>query len=370
MNRKRNARGVLVGASLLLAVPCASRAQEVANPVLSGTAFVGDSLMRSGTVVLHYLTGGGQGQLDSMRLSPAGTFSFALPGVPDPGRSDVYFASVRHDGVLYFGPAITAAVQLDSLYEVHTYDTLVAPAGGATLAVQSRSIFFEPDSAGWRVTDLFQLRNDASRTIVTRPDGRVWSHPLPIEARDVSTGEGELAVDAADFENGQLVVRAALPPGERLFVVRYRVESPIIDIPNAQTAEAIDVLIREPAPPLEVEGLTLLDRIELEAGSTYIRFTGTEIGAPVIRITESRQAKPPPVQWAAVLLAFVFAGAGLMVLRSGSHSAPVPVLDRNALLLAVARLDEAFEDAHATPEQRRTYERRRTELLRQIRRAG
>ena len=331
--------------------------------------------------MLHHLTQGTQGELDSLAIGADGTFSFRLPRVPDPARSDVYFASIRHDGVLYFGPAITAPIQLDSLYEVHAYDTLVAPPGGAAVAIQSRSIFFEPDTVGWRVTDLFQIRNDEPRTIVTQAGGLVWSHPLPAGIRNVSTGEGELALDAASYENGDLVVRAALPPGERLFVLRYHVDSPFITIPNSQPAEALDVLIREPAPAVDVEGLELLDRIELEAGSTYLRYTGVDVTAPSVRIVETEVQGPPPVEWISVMLAFVLAGAGLLILRHRPGGSPpgtpvpagpraVPALDREALLLEIARLDEDFEARENTPEQVAAYRQRRAELLRRVRAAG
>jgi hypothetical protein len=359
---------------VLVALFCAGpvAAQVPAAPILEGTAFVGDDAMSAGTVILHHLTEGTQGELDSLTVGADGRFSFALPSVPDPERSDVFFASVRHDGVLYFGPAITTGVQLDSVYEIHAYDTLLAPSEGLPVALQSRSVFFEPDSADWRVTDLFQVRNDESRTIVARPGGRVWSHSLPAEARDITAGEGELAFDAAQAEDGELVVRAALPPGERLFVVRYRVDTPALSIPVDRPAEAMDVLVREPAPPLEVEGLELLDRIELEEGSTYLRFAGTDVAGPAVRITRSEEQGPPEVQWAAAVLALVLTGAGLLILRA-PRTAPsrAPVApDREALLFQIARLDEGFDLENASPDARKVYERKRAELIRQVRAAG
>lgn len=365
----RLVRRALTAIALLASLAQPAATQELATATLQGTVYVGDAAMPGGTVVLHHLSEDTQGELDSMAIAPDGTFSFQLRGVPDPERGDVYFASVRHDGVLYFGPAITTAVQLDSLYAVHAYDTLLAPVEGAPLALQSRSIFFEPDSVGWRVTDLFQIRNDEPRTIVARSGGRVWSHPMPNGVRDVSTGEGELALDAASYEDGELVVRAALSPGERIFVVRYWVDSPILSIPNGQPVEAMDVLLREPAPAVTVEGLELLDRIELEAGSTYLRFTAADVTAPSVRIVETEDSGPPPVEWAAVLLALVLGAAGLLVLRSGvptaSPAASAPT--REALLTEIARLDEQFESGTPDAAERRVYERRRADLLRQVR---
>ena len=354
----------------LAATPSHALAQVPADALLEGTVYLGDSVMTEGTVVLHHLSEGAQGELDSLAIGEDGAFRFPLPGVPDPTRSDVFFASVRHHGVLYFGPAITTAVELDSIYEIHAYDTLLAPPEGVDVPLQSRSVFFEPDSAGWRVTDLFQVRNDEPRTIVARSGGRVWSHPLPEEARDATAGEGEMAFDAAQIEDGELVVRAALPPGERLFVVRYRVDSPLIDIPNPGEAEAVDILVREPAPPLEVEGLELTDRVEIEAGSTYLRFTGTDVAMPTLSIVETETSGRPRVEWAAVVLALVLAGAAVLLLRPGRGSSspePRPAVDRNALLLRVARLDEEFDRPGLSGAEREEYRRRRADLLRRIR---
>jgi hypothetical protein len=364
--------GCLVVVSSWL-TPAAVHAQVPADARLEGTVHLGDSLMREGTVVLHHLSDGAPGRLDSLAIAGDGTFAFPLPNVPDPTRNDVFFASVRHQGVLYFGPAITTALELDSIYEIHAYDTLLAPVEGVELPLQSRSVFFEPDSAGWRVTDLFQVRNDEPRTIVARDGGRVWSHPLPAEAQEARAGEGELSPDAAEVANGELVVRAALSPGERVFVVRYRVDSPLISIPNASVAENVDVLVREPAPPIVVEGLELIDRVEIEAGSTYLRFGGTDVTAPLLRLVETEASGRLRVEWAAVVLALVLAAAAVLLLRPGRGPSPLDAqtpVDREALLVRVARLDEEFDRPGLTPEEREEYRRRRADLLRRIREAS
>ncbi len=383
-------RGALVCGAVVLIGPTGAWGQIAAEASLGGTVFVGDTVMTDGTVVLHRISDGTQGQLDSLRLGAGGTFAFDLPNVPNPAQSDVFFASVRHHGVLYFGPAITSAAQLDSIYEIHAYDTLLAPAQGVPVALQSRSVFFEPDSVGWRVTDLFQVRNDEPRTVVARSDGRVWSHPMPADARDVTTGEGELAFDAATFEDGELVVRAALPPGERLFVVRYRVDDLEVSVPVGPRTEALDVLLREPAPPLAVDGLELLDRIELEPGSTYLRYSGAELTVPEVSIAPLEETAPPRVEWAAVILALLLTGAALFILRPsarraeagpGSDSAPRrgnaaaptgpiaqrPAASRTALVREIALLDERFEAGSSDEEARRAYQRRRAELIERIR---
>ncbi len=261
--------------------------------MLHGRVMVGDSVLTSGTVVLHHVAEASQGEIDSTRVSGDGTFSFRLPTVPDPGRSEVYFASVRHSGILYFGSPINMAVQLDSLYEIHAYDTLSAPAGGAELPVEVRNLFLEADADRWQVTDLFQLRNDGDRTLVAPEGGFIWRYPLPAGIENPTVAQAEFATGAAAVEDGQLVVRTPLPPGQRLFVIRYDVPDPFLDLPLPGSTETLEILVREPAPPMDAPGLVVGDRVEIEPGSTYRRFSGLNLKDTERPARRSRTAVGP-----------------------------------------------------------------------------
>jgi hypothetical protein len=300
-----------------------------------------------------------------------GSFSIRLPSVPNPALGDLYFASVRHDGVMYFGTAVTAAVQLDSLYEIQAYDTLLAPMEGVPVALEARNIFLEPSGEAWQATDVLQIRNDRDRTVVARQGGRVWSYPLPDAARDVTTGEGEFSPDVATYEGGEFVVRAALPPGERLFVVRYLLDSPEVTIPTPGETEFFDLLVREPAPPLDVEGMELAESVELEVGQTFRRYAAENMTRPTVSIAIGEDRAPPPVHWIAVVLALILATGGLLAFRSFGRPEPVGGGDRRAILVQLARLDDEFErssppSAAAT----REYRRRRAELMRHLKSRG
>jgi hypothetical protein len=361
-------RGGLV---LVLAASLAARegaAQVVAESVLAGRVVVGEGPLSTGTVVLHQINDVTQGEVDSTRVAPDGSFLFHLPGVPNPTRGEIYFASVRHQGVMYFGTAITEAVQLDSLYRIQVYDTLLAPAEGMPVALASRNVFFEPDGELWRITDVFQLRNDLDRTVVARPGGRVWSYPLPATATEVVTGEGEMSADVIVYENGGVVARAALPPGERLFVVRYTLATPEVEIPTPGTTEMFDVLVREPAPPLDIAGLRAAESIELESGGTYRRYAGEDVSAPSLRVTFGEERAPPPVEWVAVVLAVVLAAGGLAAFRRASpRPATARSEPRQSIVLELARLDEDFEGRPSpTAASRQEYQRRRAELMRRL----
>ena len=360
-------------------------AQVEARPVLEGTAFLGDSVMRGATVILHHLSDGAQGELDSTRVDEGGRFRFELPQAPDPARSDVFFASLRHDGVLYFGPAITRVLELDSVYEIRAYDTLLAPPEGLDMTLESRSVFIEPDSGGlWRFTDLFQLHNDRGRTVVARDGGRTWSYPLPEGARDVVAGQGDMRLGEAEYADGVVGLSSAVAPGERLFVVRYRMDSPYVTLPTPGGTSALEVFVREPGPAVDIDGLTPVESIDLEEGGTFRRFAAVDHLAPSVVIAEGTEWRPPPMPWIAATLALLLTGAGLLALwrgtggpleatpsTSGSARGTGRGADRQALLLEIARLDEAFAARRApTRAERRAYERRRSELLTGLRAEG
>ena len=152
-------------AMLVVAAPARTlHAQVEARAILDGSVQLADSALRVGTVVLHRVSDIEQGEIDSTRVSN-GLFSFTLPGIPNPALGDIYFASVRHQGVMYFGPPITQAIDLDSAYVIQVWDTILAPAEGLDVALQSRVLFFDPQGSSWTVTDLFELRNDLDRTV-------------------------------------------------------------------------------------------------------------------------------------------------------------------------------------------------------------
>lgn len=346
-------------------------AQEPVEATLRGRALLGDSVLRRGTVTLHRVSEQAQGEVDSVRVAADGSFSLRLPAIPDPARSDVYFASVRHAGILYFGKAITLPVQLDSLYEIQAYDTLIVPDGGVSLAVQGRSIFLErAEDPGWQAVDLFEVVNDRPGTLVASGDGVVWSHPLPEGVQSAEVTQTDLVGGGAEVREGTLVVTAPIPPGQRLLVVRYRVPDPFLTIPVPTRTEVFEVLVREPGPPLESPALVPGEPAQLDDGAPFRRLSGAGLEGTVVRLAQGRATRQPPVQWLAVTLALLLTGIGLWATRSGS-AAPagrIQATGRQALILEVARLDEDFASrrASATPEERGAYEARRRELLRRI----
>lgn len=345
-------------------------AQVEVEGILQGQVLVGDTAMRSGTVVLHRVSQIEQGEIDSTRVA-GGSFAFRLPALPNPTVGELYFASVRHQGVMYFGPAITEPIQLDSAYQIQAYDTILAPQEGVDLPLEGRIVILEPQGDSWSVLDIFTLHNELDRTIVARAEGRVWHHPLPSAATDV-VSEGEMSPDVIAYEGGGLVVRGAIPPGERMFMVRYSLPSPEVSIPTLDTTAFVEVLVREPAPTLDVGGLAPAGTEEI-AGAQYRAYSGQLVAPPSIDITLAEEVEPPPVQWIAVILAVVLAAGGVVALRARvPRAAAAARTDRRQdLLLEIARLDEDYQREKSPSDAlTREYRAQRVALIERLRKGA
>ncbi|NIP59997.1 MAG: hypothetical protein GWM92_05640 [Gemmatimonadetes bacterium] len=356
--------------------PPALGAQVEASPELRGRVVRGQEPLEGVSVVLHRVSPDSAGVLGRVPTDPDGRFTLSLPHVPDPqGRGEVYFASVRHQGVLYFGGAVSQAVQLDSLYRIEVHDTAMATPSGALFPVTVRNLFLERTEEGWRVVDLIQVQNEGERTLVAPEDGIVWSYPLPTGATNFQVGESDLAPDAVRFVDGNLRVSSPVPPGERTYMVRYRLPDLEFALPLPGRTGRVEMLIEEPAPPLEAPGLTRLESVELEAGASYRRYAASGLESRVIRISPGDERGTVPVGWIAVILALVLTGAGILALRGDfGRSTPRAAAvgdapdERDAVLLRIAQLDDRFQDREAPNDaERRRYEEERARLKARLR---
>jgi hypothetical protein len=179
------------------------------------------------------------------------------------------------------------------------------------------------------------------------------------------------------------VVTAPLVPGPRQIVVRYVLDSLTVDIPLPGGVGEMDLLVREPAPPVEVQGLAPSESVELEAGERYRRFTGVAVEAQVIRLAQGDAPWRLSARWMAVLLGLLLTVAGIYAVlhspgagtRRGAPPAgpggaeEAPGLSREALILQVAELDETLDELTDGPARERLLHRRGT-LLAELRRRG
>jgi len=328
-------------------------------------------------VLLHQVSSDSAGELGRLSTDEDGRFRFTVPELERVDvNEDIFFASVRHDGILYFGNTIGSSADLDSLYVIEVYDTATAPEGVAPLAVPIRNLILEPLESGWRVTDLIEVRNDLPRTWVGSSAGApVWRHPIPPSATETSVGQSDLPVGAATFEAGMAVTNAAVPPGSRVYMFRYLVPDIQFVLPVTGGTERLEVLVQEPAPALTVLGLDEAPPAELEPGSTFRRFVGSDLAQGNVLITPGSEDAQIPMAWLIVVMALVLSGVGLWAVMGRAAATPTPVapvspLSRQDLLRAVAQLDQDYADADPTPAASERYARERAALLSRLREVG
>lgn len=333
--------------------------------MVSGEVRIGEELADSGTVVLHRVSALFSGEVDSVSVSGDGGFAFVIPeGFGSPG-GDVYFASLRYQGVLYFGGPLSEAADTVGTYVIRAYPT-VGAAPGTRLAVRVRNTFLERSASGpgWTVTDLFEIRNSLAMTVIASEEGAAWSHALPPEAVDFQVGQSDLSPDAASFRGGVVHVSSPVPPGEWVYLFRYRIPGDAFTMPLERGTASMELLFREPAGDLTVEGLAAVGPLDME-GATYRRFAGRDLAATVVTVGPGQPLSPSgSIPLVAVLLALALTVAGsLLALRTPSRLPARTAARRSTLLIDIARLDEEWSEGRLEVEE---YNRRRGRLLAEL----
>ena len=356
-------------APLLLAI--APLPLAIASPqlpervVLSGQVLVGDVPADTGTVVLHRVSPTFTGEVDSTRVGPDGAFEVPVPELAVEPSGDVFFASIRYRNVLYVGGAITSTADLADTYVIRAHPT-VGAGPGISLPVRVRNLFALRDDPGpgWSVTDLFELRNDFGATVVASEAGASWSYALPPGAVDFEVGDSDLPPGAASFGGGRLHVSAPIPPGESVYLVRYRIPAGEFTIPIEGVTESMELLIREPAGDLSVAGLMAAEPITLD-DVTYRRFAAREVAPSTVHVGTGSQLLPGGnLALLAVVLALALALVGaILALRTRSRPPAAAADRRRRVLVEVARLDERWNAQTIGVEE---YDRRRRELLSEL----
>ncbi len=137
----------------------------------------------------------------------------------------------------------------------------------------------------------------------------MWSYPLPPGALEPRLGGNEMPLDAVTFEGGRVRVSAPLPPGGRWLTVRYRLEELGATSPAPGSTAEFELLIREPSPPLRVEGLETLD-IVAYLGATYRLYGRTALVDVNLTLVETEDRGSPPLEWLALLATVLLAVGG------------------------------------------------------------
>ena len=307
------------------------------------------------------------GEVDSVSVRSDGRFEFIIPEPRDPLGNDVYFASLRYQGILYFGGTVSEAADTEGTYLIRAYPT-VGAGPGIRLPVRIRNTFVERSGSGpgWMVTDLFEIENASPTTIVASEEGATWSHPLPPAATGFAVGQSDLSPDAASFSGGVVHVSAPVPPGERVYLFHYGIPGDAFTLPLEGGTGSMELLFLEPAGELTVNGLASVGPLDME-GATYRRFAGRDLAGTVVTVAPGQPLSPSAsIPLVAVLLALALTVAGsVLAMRTPRRASSRAASRRREVLLAVARLDEQW---HAGQIEVDDYRRRRGGLLAELER--
>tara|TARA_B110000014_G_scaffold17690_1_gene11603 strand:- start:1110 stop:2273 length:1164 start_codon:yes stop_codon:yes gene_type:complete len=325
---------------------------ELEGQQLRGQVVKGDSPLTAGYVMLHSVSSMRSGQVDSVSLSSEGYFEFQLQGFNGVGGSDeVYFASFEHQGVLYFGGAITDISQLDNNYLIPVFSAKIVPKEGITLPLKVRNILLEEVTGSWRVRDVIALENLGNETLIPSEGGAVWTYPLPVGFRNPEVVRGELPPEDVVFTDEGVLVRAPLPPGERMLVIVYELTGLDTTFPAPGPTEAVELFVKEPGPSIQVSNLSPLDVVSLEPGSSYRRYSASGLNDVDISLSEVFEGEPYPLGRISLAIGILL---GSVILVSGinkSHkftSRRVALAnERKSILLKIALLDQRLENAIA-----------------------
>ena len=336
-------------ALLLLAAiaggPGVLAAQEEIEAVLVGELLLAGLPVDTGTVVLHRVTPEEASDIDSTAIGAGGSFRLDLPNLPVPGSGEVFLASTRYEGVLYAGTPIVDPLQLDTLYTIRAYPSVTAPAGGMSFPVSRREVWVDAGPFGWQVTDVLEIVNsEAATRIPAAGGGPVWRYPLPADAIGGRILQVGPSAGPAHVEGTTLVASNPVLPAENYYVVQYDLESIEFDLPLPGETGIVQVMVREPAPAVRVEGLARQPSEELEFGATFMRWAGQTLRDQSIAIRMGEDGGPTLLAWTSLGLALVLVAAGSVAIRGRNASVPVSGRRRirRDIVVDIAKLDEAY----------------------------
>lgn len=258
---------VLSSSSALLA-----QGQELRGRALLGT----DSISLSGVEVsLHRVGRDTSGVVGVTTAGPDGQF---LLRIPPPDSGDLFLATVRYEGVLYFGPPFHALDRAPSPYVVMAYPARPL-ADPSALTLSQRHLVVSPAADRLQVLDVAAAANDSAWTW-TAPEGSgaVWRLAFPDAATAVSVDRRGVSRSEVRIGDGQAEVDAAVPPGGQRLVLQYELPpGEEVSLSVLRSVGALELLLAEPGRA-SVAGLEPMGTLPFQ-GREYRRYGARDLPA-------------------------------------------------------------------------------------------
>jgi hypothetical protein len=267
-------------------------------------------------VVLHQVTQGGGGPVDSARTDASGRWRLHAPRVD---TLAIYIASALHDGLAYFSAPLRVQPGKSATADpLVVYDT---SSGGPGIELQRRLITVaRAGTDGSReVLELLELVH-AGHTTRIAPDTirPVWTGAIPASAVQFEVQTGDFSPDAVTVRGDSVLLFAPLQPGHsRQLSYRYVLPAPsagTVVLPIDQPTTELDLLVEDTVASVRAPGLTGggVEQIESRRFAGY-RADSLPAGAPVSIVFPAKQFRTDrllPLLVAAVVVALA---AGLWV---------------------------------------------------------
>lgn len=250
----------------MFGIPAALAAQEVG---VSGRVLRGgrDTVPLSGAwVVLHKVTRGGGGPVDSVRTDARGRYRLPLRS---PDSTGIYVVSASYDSLAYFSLPLNVAGRP----AVHVEDIVAfrTSVNGPPIRLARRLVTAAAASEdGTReILEILELENAGLTTRITR-DTLVptWAGRVPARAGQLRGGQGDVSPEAMVFRHDSVIVMGAIPPGP-VKQVSYGYTLPAgtraLVIPIDQPTVELNLLVEDTAaavtaPKLESLGIQEIER--------------------------------------------------------------------------------------------------------------
>ena len=273
-------------------------------------------------VVLHAMTRGGGGPVDSIRTDAGGRYAFRVARVnPDA----VYVVSAQYAGIAHFSEPIVLAGRLSADFgALAVFDT--TSAGPAVrLTLRYINIGAAREDGTHEVLEAIELQNPGPRTRVPADSAPVFRIRLPPGVVQFQIGESDVSAEAVSRRGDTVMVFAPISPGgSKQLTFAYTTPATMreLRVPTDHPTGEVLLLVADTTAPVTAAGLERLPVEELE-GQRYARYRlttpagGTEI---TVALPPSGFRADQLVPWVVGVAALALLAGLVIALRKRTRS--------------------------------------------------
>ncbi|HEY5220134.1 MAG TPA: hypothetical protein VIJ16_10020, partial [Gemmatimonadaceae bacterium] len=264
-----------------------ARAQTSADVPLGQRRTVSGSVLRPGTgaapgpvagqlVVLHRVGQDRAGPLDSTRTGARGKYHFTYK---TSGTADaVYFASATYGGIAYFTAPLQEVNVGGDEGDITVYDT-TSHGIALHLAGQHIVIGTTRTNGAHDVAEVFDLANDASKTLIARDSVTpLWTAMLPEGAIAPTVSGGDIAAGAVVFAGRQVRLFAPISPGVRQLAIAFGLPASAfpLTLSMRDTVAALELLVQDASTEPTMAHLVQQSSVT-EQGVPFKRYLASDV---------------------------------------------------------------------------------------------